>query len=518
MGWGNKVKVWALATLSMSPFAARMGGASIPAAPQPRQIYASEDAAGQDEVLLSVEDFPSLKREEVIDLAVLAQKGEVLNLWEMQSCATVHEPITLLYDAIKEEKITIPRVAPIIRKNNRHITINERKGEIYYDGQRLVTYAPNEHHLFAISAERHAQGAVPQPITPAAVEAYIAKGGGRSAGNGLMPLIRSDAPEGTIEYVIERNMDRVHFGHNLDHLNDVIPDISASQIRSLKQDYKKEAGGVNPIIKNRFGYVGAFQFGKMALDAVGYYDYQAQKWTGKHGVHSEEDFLTQQGGMTQVYAYLKLKQINWDRALKVINSSPNAYYDEASGLVHIYRSGLSDITLDQEQVAKYCHLVGSGSFKDLVQTGKDSVDAYGKSGLEYATQNGRSGRIYHGDLEFVERLTVQQEKRDKAHQATEKYQHLMPYGKLFIGAAEVPQQEMERGSDYWQKQVAAPSAQKNAAYQEEIAVLDEPEPQKVEGEPPELGGTQAATAKPQSFRDRFNASRRFETSSSMFRH
>ena len=72
------------------------------------------------------------------------------------------------------------------------------------------------------------------------------------------------------------------------------------------QDYlatlaKRESGGqADPYqAVNKHGYLGKYQMGKLALIDAGFYqkdgssnnDFHDHKWTGKHGVHSREDFL-----------------------------------------------------------------------------------------------------------------------------------------------------------------------------------------------------------------------------------
>lgn len=85
------------------------------------------------------------------------------------------------------------------------------------------------------------------------------------------------------------------------------------------QDYlaalaKRESGGqADPYqAVNKHGYLGKYQMGKLALIDAGFYrkdgssnnDFHDHKWTGKHGVHSREDFLnSSEAQEAAVHAY-----------------------------------------------------------------------------------------------------------------------------------------------------------------------------------------------------------------------
>ncbi len=129
---------------------------------------------------------------------------------------------------------------------------------------------------------------------------------------------------------------------------------------------------------NTLGYLGKYQFGELALIDVGYYepdgtaqnDWKPGFWTGKDGVRSKDDFLSDPAAQEgAIRAYMKLQ---WSYL-----GDARAYEGQKVHGIKITESGL----------LAAAHLLGAGTVRTFLQSNGRTVpaDAYGTPLAEYFT-------------------------------------------------------------------------------------------------------------------------------------
>jgi len=136
----------------------------------------------------------------------------------------------------------------------------------------------------------------------------------------------------------------------------------------------KESGSENKKI-NKFGYLGKYQFGEVALSALGYYhkDGSARndwrgKWTGKLGIFSKQDFIN--SPLAQEVAIHELTSYHW-KVAKI--HKLDRFIGEKMHGVHITREG----------ILAAMHLKGPSGVTRFIYKGIDSTDALGTGVKEY---------------------------------------------------------------------------------------------------------------------------------------
>lgn len=122
----------------------------------------------------------------------------------------------------------------------------------------------------------------------------------------------------------------------------------------------RESSG-NHKIKNKIGYLGLYQMGEGALIDTGYYikgvdkrlnnDWSG-KWTGKHNINSEQDFLN--NPIVQEIAIREYHNIIWNRYLKD--------YHQYDGRI------INTIKLTKSGMISASHLVGHGGVKEFIKS------------------------------------------------------------------------------------------------------------------------------------------------------
>ena len=155
-------------------------------------------------------------------------------------------------------------------------------------------------------------------------------------------------------------------------------------LEGLIEFESKGNGEYKPV--NRFGYLGAYQMGKAALNDLGVYtesdgkyinDQKHKEWTGtfikdnKFGITSVTDFLN--SPEKQDKAIIRYMQLNWISITK--NIDIDKYIDQTIAGVKITKLGL----------LAGSHLVGVGAIKEFLESGGTKIpkDKNGKSALDY---------------------------------------------------------------------------------------------------------------------------------------
>jgi hypothetical protein len=138
--------------------------------------------------------------------------------------------------------------------------------------------------------------------------------------------------------------------------------------------------------KNKLGYLGKYQFGKLALIDAGYKDKKGN-WTGKDGVKSEEDFLNnkeaQENAMDK-YTGLQRKYLRRHGASKFIGKEFKGVPITESGLVAA------------------AHLVGAKKLSKSLKKDEDPKDAFGTPATEYLKKFSGYDLDDKGDTEMKE--------------------------------------------------------------------------------------------------------------------
>ena len=138
---------------------------------------------------------------------------------------------------------------------------------------------------------------------------------------------------------------------------------------------ERESGGDYGAV-NTFGYLGKYQFGELALIDVGYYsadqtsanDWQPAYWTGKNGIHSKGDFLSDHSAQDQaIHAYMKLQWSYLESVWKYEGQTLDGLRITISGLL----GG--------------AHLAGAGGVAAFLNSGGKQIphDAYNTTVTDY---------------------------------------------------------------------------------------------------------------------------------------
>ena len=138
---------------------------------------------------------------------------------------------------------------------------------------------------------------------------------------------------------------------------------------------ERESGGDYGAV-NTFGFLGKYQFGELALIDVGYYsadqtsanDWQPAYWTGKNGIHSKAEFLSDHAPRTR-------------RSTPIWSSSGRTW--KASGSTRGRRSTGS--RSPSSGLLAGAHLVGAGDVAKFLSSGGKKIpqDAYNTTVTEY---------------------------------------------------------------------------------------------------------------------------------------
>ncbi len=137
---------------------------------------------------------------------------------------------------------------------------------------------------------------------------------------------------------------------------------------------KRESGGRYDI-KNSYGYLGKYQMGSAVLKDLGYKE--GGRWTGKGGIKSEKDFLSNPEAQEKAFDELVALQKKYIKNLgldKYIGKTINGYQITESSLVagtHLKGAG---------SVKKYLESNGQNNGKDAYGT---SVESYMKKFSKY---------------------------------------------------------------------------------------------------------------------------------------
>lgn len=133
----------------------------------------------------------------------------------------------------------------------------------------------------------------------------------------------------------------------------------------------RESSG-NYGIKNRFGYLGAYQFGPKALQDLGYLDNNG-RWTGKDGIRTEADFLNSPEVQEKA-------QTEWERLLDARTAG-------LAGFIGQDAPGCPGVKITQEGIRGMAHLIGPRGAGEYLRSGGVCGTA-GTAGLKYRTLDG----------------------------------------------------------------------------------------------------------------------------------
>lgn len=123
--------------------------------------------------------------------------------------------------------------------------------------------------------------------------------------------------------------------------------------------------------KNQYGYIGLFQFGKAALQTIGYKN-DLGDWTGLDGAKSESHFLTSRS--------IQIKAINRliDQTCKLLrNNNINEYYGKRINGIEVTESG----------AIASCHLLGLGGLASFLNIEKLKYNKKGEPHKQYDGNN-----------------------------------------------------------------------------------------------------------------------------------
>lgn len=139
--------------------------------------------------------------------------------------------------------------------------------------------------------------------------------------------------------------------------------------RESSGDYKKV---------NKFGYLGRYQFGEVALEELGYYfrtkrrwgpkNHWEGKWTGKHNINSKEDFLN--NPKVQDIAVKELFIRNWK-------------YIRMIGLHKYLGTKIDGIDITTSGLIAGMHLVGLKGVSRFLMRKNHVTDGLGTNVKEY---------------------------------------------------------------------------------------------------------------------------------------
>lgn len=113
----------------------------------------------------------------------------------------------------------------------------------------------------------------------------------------------------------------------------------------------RESSNTSSIV-NKYGYMGLYQIGKLALIDIGYIDNKTKKWTGKNGINSQQNFLD--NPKVQNIAVREYHKIIWEQHLK----NYHQYDGKTIGNIQITKSGM----------IAAAHLVGHTEVKKFINS------------------------------------------------------------------------------------------------------------------------------------------------------
>ncbi|WGS85016.1 hypothetical protein [Methylomonas sp. UP202] len=158
--------------------------------------------------------------------------------------------------------------------------------------------------------------------------------------------------------------------------------MSPAQFAALAADTRRTESGGNTSAENKYGYIGAYQFGAAALADTGLVDAAKLKAAQKSGRFNQKTFLADPANWLMAGgkdAFLA------DQALQDQTYSKYSEQLQKAGL----RSGVLSAGSTPEQIAAYvkaAHLVGAGGANKFFTRGIDSADANGTLASKYAKQ------------------------------------------------------------------------------------------------------------------------------------
>ncbi len=167
---------------------------------------------------------------------------------------------------------------------------------------------------------------------------------------------------------------------------------------------------------NTFGFVG-YQFGEALLIDLGYYDddfYYGNgaasntwdgTWTGKNGVNSLDDFMTQGAQEVAIREAFGYNLTIIERLLAEQGESLDDYLGQS--ISYSYSGGSGSVELTLTGILAGAHLRGAPAVVDLLRSGSVSIDEFGTSILQYIEQFGGYDSPSTGELitYFEDRLT-----------------------------------------------------------------------------------------------------------------
>jgi hypothetical protein len=151
--------------------------------------------------------------------------------------------------------------------------------------------------------------------------------------------------------------------------------------RTMEEFYNtlmlRESSGIASA-RNKYGFIGLYQMGELALDDAGYYNSKdgsyakndwIGEWRGKDGIYSLQDFLN--NPQVQVNAIKAYHEVIWNKYLKL--------FYKYEGKV------ISGITLTKSGMVATAHLVGQAELKKFLSSEGKYIprDANGVPGTEY---------------------------------------------------------------------------------------------------------------------------------------
>jgi hypothetical protein len=126
---------------------------------------------------------------------------------------------------------------------------------------------------------------------------------------------------------------------------------------------------------NKFGYLGKYQFGEVALSSLGYYLHDGSakndwrgEWIGKHGISSKEDFL--QNKFVQEVAVRELAAMHWKAAI-------------GYGLHKFIGKKVHGVLITKEGLIAAMHLSGPRRVYDFITYGTNTSDRFGTTVKKY---------------------------------------------------------------------------------------------------------------------------------------
>lgn len=117
---------------------------------------------------------------------------------------------------------------------------------------------------------------------------------------------------------------------------------------------------------NRFGYLGKYQFGGMALIDLGYKNKDG--WTNKDGIESKEDFLNDKEVQERAFT-------DWVSILEK--------YLKRNGSLEYIGKKINNIKITKNGLLAASHLVGASAVSKMLKTGIIPKDGNGTKATKY---------------------------------------------------------------------------------------------------------------------------------------